>query len=107
GFNGLYRVNSKGLFNVPFGQKKKANIFDEINLRNVSELLKDTEIYCMDFKETEKFIDDKTLVYFDSPYRPITSTQAFTAYSKGAFNDDNQIELAKYARRISELGGKF
>ncbi|MFM1842460.1 MAG: adenine-specific methylase [Cyanobacteriota bacterium] len=95
-FNGLFRVNSKGEFNVPFGDYKNPKICDAENLRPVSNLLQKTEIRCGDFSQTSDFIDEKTFVYFDPPYRPLNKTASFTAYSKSQFNDQEQIRLAEY-----------
>lgn len=107
GFNGLYRVNSKGLFNVPFGKKKTANLFNGKNLFAVHQILQDTEIYCQDYSGILKYIDQNTVVYFDSPYRPITETAAFTAYTQGCFNDNDQQKLAAVAAEITKKGGSF
>lgn len=93
-FNGLYRVNKKGLFNVPMGSYKNPLICDENNLREVSEKLQKVKIVCGDYKKSADFIDENTFVYFDPPYRPITDTASFTAYTETLFNDDTQIELA-------------
>ena len=71
-FNGLFRVNRKGLFNVPMGSYKKPMICDEKNLRAISEKLQNVKIVCGDYKESANFIDEDTFVYFDPPYRPIT-----------------------------------
>ncbi len=70
-FNGLYRVNKKGLFNVPMGAYKNPLICDENNLRAVSEKLQNVKIVCGDYKNSADFIDENTFVYFDPPYRPI------------------------------------
>lgn len=106
-FNGLYRVNSKGLFNVPFGQRKKANIFEIENLKSVSDFLKNIEIYNMDYTECIKYVDNNSLVYFDSPYRPLPGSNSFTTYTKSSFNDKNQKELSKVCNEVISLGGKF
>lgn len=106
-FNGLYRVNSKGLFNVPMGSYKNPLICDEKNIVTISEKLKNVEIVCADFKNSESFIDENTFVYFDPPYRPITNTASFTAYTSNSFNDDKQIELANFAKKINERGAKI
>lgn len=95
-FNGLYRVNKKGLFNVPMGAYKNPMICDEENLRSVSEKLKNVTIVCGDYRESADFIDENTFVYFDPPYRPITDTASFTAYTENLFNDEEQIELARF-----------
>ena len=106
-FNGLFRVNKKGLFNVPMGAYKNPMICDEANLRAVSEKLQNVIIVCGDYKESAEFIDEKTFVYFDPPYRPITDTASFTAYTENLFNDEKQIELAEFAKKMSEKGARI
>lgn len=105
-FNGLFRVNKKGLFNVPMGSYKNPMICDEKNLIAVSEKLQNVTIVCGDYRESADFIDDKTFVYFDPPYRPITDTASFTAYSENLFNDEEQIELAKFVDDMHKKGAK-
>ncbi len=105
-FNGLFRVNKKGLFNVPMGAYKNPLICDEKNLYAVSEKLKNVKIVCGDYTESAGFIDDKTFVYFDPPYRPITETASFTAYTENLFDDDKQIELAEFARSMNSRGAR-
>lgn len=106
-FNGLYRVNKKGLFNVPIGSYKNPLICDEDNLRAVSEKLQNVIIVCGDYKKAEEFIDEKTFVYFDPPYRPITDTASFTAYTENLFDDNEQIELAKFVDAMHVRGAKI
>lgn len=105
-FNGLYRVNSKGLFNVPIGRYKNPTICDEGNILNVSSLLENTEIVHGDYRKSVDFIDGSTFVYFDPPYRPITETSAFTSYTNNSFDDGDQKELADYAKLLSRKGAK-
>ena len=105
-FNGLYRQNSKGLFNVPFGKYKKPNICDSENLINCSLALKDVIILCGDFTLTEKFITKNCLVYLDPPYKPISETSSFTKYYKNDFGDNDQIRLADFYKRINMLNAK-
>lgn len=105
-FNGLYRVNSKGLFNVPFNNAKNPLLCDEENLRNCSMLLQNVEMKIGDYKECKSFIDDKTFVYIDPPYRPLTQTAAFTSYSENGFSDKEQIELGNFITEISNKGAK-
>ena len=105
-FNGLFRVNKKGLFNVPMGAYKNPLICDEENLRNVSEKLQNVKIVCGDFRESTDFIDDSTFVYFDPPYRPITDTSSFTAYTENLFDDEEQKELAKFVDMLHRKGAK-
>ena len=106
-FNGLYRVNKQGLFNVPMGKYKKPCICDEENLRNISAKLQNVEIVCGDYRESRDFIDNHTFVYFDPPYRPITKTSNFTSYNKDSFTDDNQIELGKFVDEMDKRGAKI
>ena len=103
-FNGLYRVNRKGLFNVPMGACKNPLICDEKKLRAVSEKLQNVKIVCEDYKKSDDFIDENTFVYFDPPYRPLTETSNFTAYTENLFDDEKQIELANFVERISNKG---
>jgi len=106
-FNGLYRVNKKGLFNVPIGAYKNPMIYDENNLRSVSEKLQKVTIVCGDYRESTEFIDKNTFVYFVPPYRPITDTANFTAYTETLFNDKEQIELAKFVDAMHRKGAKI
>ena len=105
-FNGLYRVNRKGLFNVPIGSYKKPPICDAENLRLISGLLKNVQIKCGDYSECADFIDENTFVYIDPPYRPLTATSSFTSYSENEFGDKQQIELGKFVDEISSKGAK-
>ncbi len=102
-FNGLYRVNKNGEFNVPCGKYKNPTICDPKNLRNLSFLIRNVEFQYGDYKKSEKYIDSNTFVYFDPPYRPLSITSGFTSYTKEDFNDENQRELANY---FKELDGK-
>lgn len=106
-FNGLYRVNKKGEFNVPIGTYKKPKICDEENLKNVSMALKKVKIVYADYRESEEFIDNKTFVYIDPPYRPLNITSSFTSYTENNFNDKEQIELAEYINVLNKKGVKI
>ena len=106
-FNGLYRVNKKDLFNVPFGKYKNPKICDSATIRKDSELLQRVEILTGDFEQTFKYAKGNTLFYFDPPYRPITKTSAFTDYTKDSFNDDSQVRLKEYCDKINKAGYKF
>lgn len=106
-FNGLYRVNKKGLFNVPMGAYKNPMICDEKNLRAVSNKLQRVAIVCGDYRKSADFIDENTFVYFDPPYRPITDTASFTAYTENLFNDEEQIELAQFVDEMDKKGAKI
>ena len=106
-FNGLYRVNKKGLFNVPFGRYSNPTICNPETILKDSELLQRVEILNGDFEETFKYAQGNTLFYFDPPYRPLSDTSSFNNYAKEAFNDDAQIRLKKYCDRINDAGFKF
>ncbi|WP_083978856.1 DNA adenine methylase [Bacillus alveayuensis] len=103
-FNGLFRVNKKGEFNVPMGDYKNPTICDEENLRAASAVLQKVSIYQGDYKQSREFVRDKTFVYFDPPYRPLSASSSFTAYSKFDFTDENQKELAQYYRELDKQG---
>lgn len=106
-FNGLYRVNKKGLFNVPFGRYSNPTICNPETILKDSELLQRVEILNGDFEETFKYAQGNTLFYFDPPYRPLNDTSSFNNYAKEAFNDDAQIRLKKYCDQINDAGFKF
>ncbi|MDO5397020.1 MAG: DNA adenine methylase [bacterium] len=105
-FNGLFRVNKKGMFNVPMGAYKNPLICDEKNLMAVSEKLQNVKIVCGDYRESANFIDEHTFVYFDPPYRPLTETASFTAYTENLFNDEEQIELARFVECMHKKGAR-
>lgn len=105
-FNGLYRVNRKGQFNVPIGSYKMPPICDAENLRYVSKLLQNVKIKCGDYKDCADFIDGNTFVYIDPPYRPLTETASFTSYNENEFGDQQQIELGRFIDEITEKGAK-
>ena len=107
GYNGLFRLNSKGEFNVPFGRYKKPRILDAKNLNLVSKLLQGVTIRYGDFEETAGFIGEDTLVYFDPPYRPLSSTAHFTSYSKDRFDDTQQLRLAGFYRILDTKGARL
>jgi DNA adenine methylase len=106
-FNGLFRFNSKGEFNVPAGRYKNPKILDEENLLNVSEILNIATIKNADFSEVEKDVDTDSFVYFDPPYRPLNATSGFTSYSKNKFGDAEQIKLAELFKRLNKKGMKL
>lgn len=106
-FNGLYRVNRKGEFNVPMGSYKNPLICDEENLRAVSEKLQNVTIVLGDFREAADFIDANTFVYCDPPYRPLTDTASFTAYTENLFNDEDQIVLANFVEAMHRKGARI
>lgn len=106
-FNGLYRVNKEGKFNVPCGKYKNPTICDSNNLRNLSELIKNVIFEYGDYRKSEKYVNNNTFVYFDPPYRPLSVTSGFTSYTKEDFNDDDQKELAKYYNELSLKNAKL
>lgn len=105
-FNGLYRVNRRGEFNVPMGSYRNPAICDEENLRKASALLKRVTIVCGDYKQSERFIDGNTFVYFDPPFRPLNKTANFNSYTEEGFPDEKQIELAKFASSLVGKGAR-
>lgn len=106
-FNGLFRFNRKGEFNVPAGRYKNPKILDENNLAAVSKLLSIAEIKNVGFETVENEIKDNSFVYFDPPYRPISKTSGFTAYSKFKFEDEEQRQLAELFHRLNKSGIKL
>ena len=103
-FNGMYRVNSQGGFNVPFGKYSNPLICDEQNLRRVSKALKNVEIKCQDYKEVLKKAKKGDFVYFDPPYFPVSKTASFTSYTKEAFLEKEQIELRDTFLELHDKG---
>lgn len=106
-FNGMYRVNSKGEFNVPFGNYKNPRIIDEHNLLNCSELLKKTEVECADFSKILNKVQKGDFVYFDPPYVPLNETSSFTSYTKDGFDIDMQFKLRDVCDELDSMGVKF
>ena len=105
-FNGLFRVNKKGEFNVPCAYPKKPLICDKENILSVSEALENVRIETANYFDCENLIDDRSLVYLDPPYRPLDNKSSFNGYSKFNFDDNSQIELANFYKRISKKGAK-
>ena len=105
-FNGLYRVNKNGLYNVPMGSYKNPCICDKENLLNVSKALQNVIMHCGSYLDCENFIDENTFIYIDPPYRPLTDTSNFTSYTKFEFGDKEQIELADFATRLRAINSK-
>lgn len=106
-FNGLYRVNRKGEFNVPFGKYKNPRICDPNNLSNLSSLLQKVVFKYGDYKKSSECIDNTTFVYFDPPYRPLSVSSGFTSYTKEDFNEEDQKELASYYRELDSKDAKL
>lgn len=103
-FNGLYRENSKGEFNVPFGRYSNPTICDEELILADSELLQRVNILNGDFSHTAEHIEGYTFFYFDPPYRPLDATSSFNSYVKETFNDDEQIRLKNFYSDLSAGG---
>ncbi len=106
-FNGLYRVNAKGLFNVPHGKYVDPAICDESAIRSCSIALSDVEIMSADFAEAVTGADRGWFVYFDPPYRPISATSAFRDYTQGGFDDSEQRRLAALCRKLDQCGARW
>lgn len=106
-FNGLYRVNNQGEFNVPFGKYKKPKILNECVLRADSAKLENTTIHLGDFEGSYQYISDKSFVYFDPPYRPLNQTSSFTQYSKDGFTDEEQKRLAAFFEKCDRTHAKM
>jgi len=102
-FNGLYRVNSKNLFNVPMGSYKKPTICDKENILSVSNALQKVEILCGDFEQTFNYTSKNSLFYFDPPYKPLSETSSFNSYAKDEFNDAEQIRLRDFCNKLDIL----
>lgn len=105
-FNGMYRENRRGEFNVPFGRYHNPKICDEINLRAVSKQLKNTTVLSGSYKEATKTAKKGDFVYLDPPYYPLNPTSSFTSYSEGDFNEKDQIELKELFDELTKRGCK-
>ena len=106
-FNGLFRVNSKGEFNVPIGSYKNPSFPSEQDLLEVQSALADVIIHLGSFEQCEELIDQNTFLYFDPPYRPLTETSHFVSYSKDQFDDEDQKKLAQFVQDVDQKGAKF
>ncbi len=103
-FNGLYRVNKNNEFNVPIGRYKRPTICDEENLINVSNVLQNTIILNGDFEKTLNYAEGLTLFYMDPPYKPLNRTSNFNSYSQFGFDDNEQIRLLNFCKKLDNLG---
>lgn len=103
-FNGLYRVNSKGRFNVPHGRYANPLICDPDTIRADSQALADVEIHCGDFANVLDALDEHSFIYFDPPYRPLSETSSFCSYCEMGFDDDEQRRLAACCRALDTKG---
>ena len=106
-YNGLYRVNSKGEYNVPFRRYTNPKIIDAENLRACNQALKNTTLLCDSFLNIEDQITPNDFVYFDPPYLPLSATANFTSYSKSGFDLSMQIALRNLCERLHSKGIKF
>ena len=103
-FNGLYRVNSKGGFNVPFGKYKNPAILQEHKIREASKLLQDVEISTLNFDLITNKVDKNDFIYFDPPYYPLSKTSSFTSYHNEVFLEKEQEQLAAIFRKLDKKG---
>lgn len=106
-YNGLYRVNSKGEFNVPFGLHKNPNFCDERNLSAVHQMLKNVKLLKSSFETCLDFAEENDFVYFDPPYQPLSETANFTSYTKEGFTQEVQIQLSEVFRELDRKGCKI
>ncbi|MCM2466126.1 DNA adenine methylase [Methanoculleus oceani] len=106
-FNGLFRVNSQGEFNVPFGQHKNPKIVYPDVLRADAQILQNTKIHLGDFAKSSQYINNNSFVYFDPPYRPLSNTASFTQYSKDGFDDVEQQRLAEFFAKCDAKRAKL
>jgi len=107
-FNGLYRVNSKGKFNVPLGRYTNPNIVNKENLLVVNQVLQSSnlEFFCRDFEQSLHDIKRDDFVYFDPPYQPVSQTANFTSYTNRSFTADDLERLANLAEKLDSMGCK-
>lgn len=106
-FNGLYRVNKSGKFNVPFGKYSSPTICDAETILADSKVLQKVEILTGDFEKTFDWINSETFFYFDPPYRPLSNTSSFNDYAKEPFNDDAQVRLKLFCDKLHNAGVRF
>ena len=105
-YNGLYRLNSWGEFNVPLGRYKSPQIYDPENILAVSKVLEKVQLKVMNYDEIEKLAEPGDLVYLDPPYHPLNSTSSFTSYTESNFSDEDQKKLALLYHQLDKKGCK-
>jgi DNA adenine methylase len=103
-YNGLYRVNRKGKFNVPFGEYKNPQIYEPENLRTVSQVLRisKVELLAVDYQKATEDVEKKDFIYLDPPYHPASSTASFTGYTDSGFSFEEQKRLGKWFRELDK-----
>lgn len=106
-YNGLFRVNKKGEFNVPIGSYKNPSFPSKQELLEVQTALENVTIHLGSFEQCEGFVDENTFLYFDPPYRPLSETSHFVSYSKGQFDDEDQKKLAQFIQDVDEKDAMF
>ena len=106
-YNGLYRVNSRGGFNVPFGKYRNPRVLDEPGLRAASAAMVNTGVHLGDFTRCAPYVDEHTFVYLDPPYRPLSRTSSFTSYARAGFGDEDQRRLARFFRKLDRTGAQL
>lgn len=105
-YNGLYRVNKEGKFNVPFGRYKNPKICDKENLRRVSQALRwsNAKLLAVDYQEATKIAREGDFIYFDPPYQPVSSTANFTSYTRSGFSIEDQEQLGRWFQELDKRG---
>ena len=108
-YNGLYRVNSSGQFNSPYGRYKNPNIVNEAVLKAISHYFNSNQIEILngDYKDTLRHLDKNSFVYFDPPYMPISSSSSFTGYTESGFGYEKQVELKEECDKLTQKGIRF
>lgn len=106
-FNGLYRVNKKGEFNVPIGDYKNPNILDTINILACSKRLKEADLCSLDFYSRDLLLNKNAFFYLDPPYAPVSKTSDFTQYSSDGFGQEDQERLRDYVDMLTQMKAKF
>ncbi len=104
GFNGMYRVNKSGGFNIPFGRYNNPTICDDVNIRNVHNLLENVEVKNRDYKEVLREAKKGDFIYFDPPYHPVSKTSSFTSYTASGFSEKEQKDLCNLFGALDKKG---